>query len=274
MVPRAHTGARTTPHHCACASLFSRVRRVCGAVVHCVIASQVRAPAAEVIRAVSDLPSRLQWDPMLTGGTVHKQLDEANTLINIVVKPLARGMRPSDYVLLQSCQAGDAAGEGGTGAADAAGSQHTNGYIVASRSVVADDLPPTAGLHRGAVLPSGFLIEPADPQTLAPLSERRGAAQESAGGTNAGGGGAPVTRLTYVAQMAPLRGITGMAFRGRVINAIMELMVRRFVRLQQHLGGGAGGGAAAAGDAAQQPAPAAAGQEQVELTTAMHASVV
>ena len=164
----------------------------------------VHAPVEEVFAAVSDYTKRVEWDSLMARGHVHAQLDAQSSINYLVMKPLARGMQSHDYALLQSWQKDD-----------------KDGYVVASRSVIHDDLPPVAGLSRGAVLPSGFLLDAIDAQTNQPVSPTRAGAS---------------TRLIYVAQMALAKGITGQTFGDRIIDAIAQKLVRRFVRLQCVLG--------------------------------------
>ena len=139
--------------------------------------------------------------PRLTSPQV---LDSNNSLLYFVMRPVTRAMKASDFSLLQSWK-----------------KDEQDGYLVASRSVITDELPPTPGLRRGAVLPSGFLLEAVDAVTHLPVPP--------------GSAGAS-TRLTYVVQMAPLKGVTG-AFQETFLAVASKLMVRRFVRLQAMLKG-------------------------------------
>ena len=151
----------------------------------------LNASAETVFEHVSKLERRLQWDNLLARGSrVHQQIDETSALLYLVMKPVMVGQRSHDYVLLQSTR-----------------KDEKEGYIVASRSVIAGELPPVSGLNRGAVLPSGFVVCP-----------------ESNGRC----------LLTYVIQMPPLKGISG-SFQSSVLAKASRMMVRRFVRLQSLL---------------------------------------
>ena len=168
----------------------------------------VHAPITEVFTAVSDYTERVKWDSIMASGHVHRQLDEHSSINYLVVNPLARGVHASDYALVQSWQKDD-----------------QDGYVIASRSVITNELPPVHGLKRGTLLPSGFLLEAIDTATSLPVSPTRD------------GDGAS-TRLTYVAQMPLTKGITGATFVNRIIDHVAMLMVNRFVRLQCQIGRG------------------------------------
>ena len=147
------------------------------------------APAETVFEHVSKLERRLQWDSLMGQGCkIHQQIDETNSLLYLVMKPIMLGQRAHDYVLLQSTR-----------------KDEKDGYIVASRSVITGELPPVAGLNRGAVLPSGFVVSPAGDRSSCVL--------------------------TYVVQMPPLKGISG-SFQKSVLAKVSSAMVQRFVRLQ------------------------------------------
>ena len=147
------------------------------------------APAETVFEHVSKLERRLQWDCLMGQGCkIHQQIDETNSLLYLVMKPIMLGQRAHDYVLLQSTR-----------------KDEKDGYIVASRSVITGELPPVAGLNRGAVLPSGFVVSPAGDRSSCVL--------------------------TYVVQMPPLKGISG-SFQKSVLAKVSSAMVQRFVRLQ------------------------------------------
>jgi hypothetical protein len=153
----------------------------------------------------------------------------------------ARGLRAADFALLQSWKRDE-----------------NDGYVVASRSVLVDDLPPTRGHKRGDVLPSGFLLEAADADT----SERVSLRHEGA-----------CTRLVYVAQME-LTGLLTGALRSTIIDALCEVNVRRMVRLQCELApprtaGGSGGRSNGGGGGGGGGSPCAAEAQivQQELTT-------
>lgn len=150
----------------------------------------VQASTTRTFAAVTDLQQRVRWDSLLEAGKVHRTLDEKNALVYFKMKPLITGGRPHDYSLLQSWRR------------EADGS-----YVIASRSVVTPELPPVRGCTRGAVLPSGFQLEP--------LDDGR-------------------TRVTYIVQMQQQRGITG-AFGSAILRRGAELMRRRFVLLEELL---------------------------------------
>ncbi len=150
----------------------------------------VQASAASTFAAVTDLAQRVRWDSLLDSGTVHRTLDEKNALVYFKMKPIVSGGRPHDYTLLQSWRV-----------------QDDGSYVIASRSVVTPELPPVRGCTRGAVLPSGFQLEPLDTAR---------------------------TRVTYIVQMEQQRGITG-AFGAAILRRAAELMRRRFVLLEELL---------------------------------------
>ena len=75
--------------------------------------------------------------------TIIEKLDEHTSLTYLLAPPLARGFGKSDYALMQSWQKDD-----------------DDGYVIASRSVVSDQVPSVPGVNRNSVLPSGFLLEP------------------------------------------------------------------------------------------------------------------
>ena len=90
--------------------------------------------------------------------------------------------------------------------------------LVASRSVLTDELPTVAGLTRGAVLPSGFLLEPVNAHANATVPVTPGRQGAS-------------TRLIYVAQITPKKYLPV----SRIRAAASQLMVRRMVALQVRL---------------------------------------
>lgn len=111
------------------------------------MSAQFRAGAEDLFKLISNVSERQRWDSILHEGTVHKQLDDKNALVRLKMKPVVSMATPHDYALLQSWRQND-----------------DGSYIVASRSIVTDEMPKVKGVARGAVLPSGFLIEPAPPE--------------------------------------------------------------------------------------------------------------
>jgi len=166
----------------------------------------IAASPADVFEAVTDLKARLQWDSLLCAASLHETLDEANALVYLKANPVVSGGSCHDYSLLQSWRT------------------HEDGsYVVASRSVTTDALPPVRGCKRGAVLPSGF--------QLAPVGEGCEASEGEAGAEAAG---LKKTRVTYILQMEPQRGITG-HFQGALLSRAAEVMSQRMVSLTEYL---------------------------------------
>lgn len=137
----------------------------------------LEAGVDQVYEQIAVMERRLQWDSLVLRAHVQKVIDEHNSLVYLAMRPVAFGQRAHDYALLQSTR-----------------KDSEDGYIVASRSVRTTEIPPAPGLNRGAVLPSGFLLEAVESiASLNAPSKKNGMA----------------TKLTYALQMPPLKGITG-----------------------------------------------------------------
>ena len=94
-----------------------------------------------------------------------------------------------------------------------------DGYVIASRSVVSDQVPSVPGVNRTSVLPSGFLLEPVNAHANATVPVTPGRQGAS-------------TRLIYVAQITPKKYLPPVS---RIRAAASQLMVRRMVALQVRL---------------------------------------
>ena len=166
----------------------------------------IHAPVTTVFDAVSDYEKRVEWDPLMEKGSkVIEKLDEHTSLTYLLAPPLARGFGKSDYALMQSWQ-----------------KDEEDGYVIASRSVVSDQVPSVPGVNRNSVLPSGFLLEPVNAHANATVPVTPGRQGAS-------------TRLIYVVQITPKKGLTGLLPGSRIRAAASQLMVRRMVALQVRL---------------------------------------
>jgi len=198
-----------------------------------------RTDAHSLFTLVSDIGMRQRWDSIMDEGRVHKRLDENNALIHLKMKSLIPMGKPHDYTMLQSWRRND-----------------DGSYIIASRSIVTEEMPPVRGVRRGAVLPSGFLIEPVDPGAEAEASYQqasrtsfhrssasKGPPPPKGPGSSSRGpwgsssaevlavDGRPWTRVTYIVQMDSQRGITR-SLSGSFLAALVRLMVSRFLNLE------------------------------------------
>ena len=111
-------------------------------------------PPQRVFELLSNAGRSSEWDLQFRSGELVRRLDvegcgeqAGNALLHVVFEPLSAGRggavtKPHDYSLLQSWRReGEAC------------------YIIASRSVQLDEVPERAEYERGAVLPSGWMVQ-------------------------------------------------------------------------------------------------------------------
>ena len=111
-------------------------------------------PPQRVFELLSNAGRRSEWDLQFRWGELVRRLDvegcgeqAGNALLHVVFEPLSVGRggavtKPHDYSLLQSWRR---EGEGC--------------YIIASRSVQLDEVPEREEYERGAILPSGWMVQ-------------------------------------------------------------------------------------------------------------------
>ena len=111
-------------------------------------------PPQRVFELLSNAGRRSEWDLQFRSGELVRRLDvegcgeqAGNALLHVVFEPLSVGRggavtKPHDYSLLQSWRR---EGEGC--------------YIIASRSVQLDEVPERVDYERGAILPSGWMVQ-------------------------------------------------------------------------------------------------------------------
>lgn len=127
--------------------------------------------AKKVFDLIVDLEQRVCWDVVLRKASVVKKLDDNNSITREEFDSLAVEGEPHDYSLFTACRkmvgnTHDEDNDNRTSSASATTSSTTESdeegcsFVVASRSVICDELvPPVAGVRRGEVLPSGFIVE-------------------------------------------------------------------------------------------------------------------
>ncbi|KAK3266161.1 hypothetical protein CYMTET_25195 [Cymbomonas tetramitiformis] len=99
------------------------------------------APMETVFQAIDGLERRAEWDLVLREGEVVQPIDEHNAIVHEVFEALTSDT-PHDYALLRSWRKVD------------------ESIVIATRSIVHEDVPVYSGYERGTVLPSGFILCP------------------------------------------------------------------------------------------------------------------